>query len=197
MASKTTRANGRVSRRQILDAAAEIASEHGYHGTSINAVSKRSGLPTSSIYWHFENKEDLLTAVINDSYEQWLDKLGKPHSSANPGEGKMFERMYASLREFPDFVRLGLMITLERAPAGEQAARQRFLEIRHESLERLRNAIEGEYPTLRPPQAAELAAMTLALLDGAFVAAVAGEAAQSPTLLSGAIHILARAMITD
>lgn len=197
--SRATRANGRASRRQILDAAAEIAGERGYQGTSISAVSKRSGLPASSIYWHFADKEDLFVAVINDSYEQWREELGEPGANSvgdgnGDGGGNPFERLYASLGAFPDFVRFGLMITLEQTPDEERTARRRFLEIRQESLVRLRDALIGEYPKLHHAQADELAAMTLALMDGSFVAAVAGETAQTPKLLSSAIHTLALAM---
>lgn len=52
------------SRERILDATIEITSRRGYHGTSTAAVSKRSGLPASSIYWRFKNKDDLIAAVI-------------------------------------------------------------------------------------------------------------------------------------
>ena len=65
------RANGDESRRKILAAAAEIAGERGYDGTSISAVSERSGLPASSIYWHFADKDELIAAVIRDSFERW------------------------------------------------------------------------------------------------------------------------------
>ena len=58
-AARRRRANGEESRQRILDAAAEIAGERGYDGTSIALVSERSGLPASSIYWHFEDKDAL------------------------------------------------------------------------------------------------------------------------------------------
>ena len=38
-------------------------------GTSIALVSERSGLPASSIYWHFEDKDALIAAVIERSFE--------------------------------------------------------------------------------------------------------------------------------
>jgi AcrR family transcriptional regulator len=193
MSARTTRANGRASRRQILDAAAEIASEYGYQGTSISEVSKRSGLPKSSIYWHFENKEDLFIAVINDSYERWCEELAD--SRINADDGHSFENLYANLGQFPDFIRLGLIMTLERAPEGGHAARQRFLEIRQESLENLRVALLRDYPDLGGPQANMLAAMTLSQLDGSFVAAMAGETALTPKVLSRAVHTLAKSMI--
>ena len=58
------RSNGQASRQKILAAAAEIAAERGYEGTSIGLVSEQSGLPASSIYWHFKDKDALLAAVI-------------------------------------------------------------------------------------------------------------------------------------
>src|SRR5690349_24248630 len=66
------RADGELSRTRILDAAAEIAAERGYEGTSIGLVSKKCGLPASSIYWHFKDKDDLLAAVIERSFGRWL-----------------------------------------------------------------------------------------------------------------------------
>jgi AcrR family transcriptional regulator len=188
------RSNGVASRRQILDAAAAIASERGYQGTSISAVSKRSGLPNSSIYWHFENKEALFTAVINDSYERWRTEIEATRSSAEHADGPAFEWLYASLGEFPDFIRLGLIMTLERAPDGDGTARQRFFEIREESLTAFRGALIRDHPHLDPTQADALAAMTFALLDGSFIAAIAGETTPTPKMLSSAIHTLATSM---
>src|ERR1700691_3264582 len=66
------RANGEQYRRKILEAAAEVAGERGYEGTSIALVSAKCGLPASSIYWHFKNKDDLIAAVIERSFGDWL-----------------------------------------------------------------------------------------------------------------------------
>jgi AcrR family transcriptional regulator len=196
MSSRETRATGRASRRQILDAAAEIAGERGYSGTSISAVSKRSGLPHSSIYWHFENKDDLFAAVIEDSYTRWRAQLEQHEpGAAGPKEG--LEHLYAGLLSFPHFVRLGLMITLEQAPDGERPARRRFREIRQESLAELRVALGLGYPGLTKRQVAALAATTLALLDGAFLAAQAGETDLSPAQLSRTVDAYAKAMQTE
>ena len=70
------RAHGDESRQRILDAAAQIAGERGYDGTSVALVSERSGLPASSIYWHFESKDELIAAVI----ERTLPPLARGHA---------------------------------------------------------------------------------------------------------------------
>src|ERR1700756_6006323 len=81
------RADGELSRGRILDAATEIAAERGYEGTSIGAVSAKCGLPASSIYWHFKDKDDLIAAVIERSFGTWLSawqvpEEGAPHERA-------------------------------------------------------------------------------------------------------------------
>ena len=83
------RADGELSRSRILDAATEIAAERGYEGTSIALVSKKCGLPASSIYWHFKDKDDLIAAVIERSFGEWLSAWqipakGSPRHCCHP-----------------------------------------------------------------------------------------------------------------
>jgi AcrR family transcriptional regulator len=75
---------GLESRRRILDGASSPMAERGFAGTSISEVSKRSGLPASSIYWHFTSKEGLLGAVVEEGAQGWFDEL---EAAARPGEG--------------------------------------------------------------------------------------------------------------
>ena len=126
---------GEASRERILDATAEIAGERGYEGTSMNLISERSGLPASSIYWHFKDKDELIAAVIERSFARWSESLGAPldvpadvigiGASSTPS----LRRVGAGIAEFPDYLRLGLMLILERRPE-EPTARRRFLEVR-------------------------------------------------------------------
>src|SRR6201992_389176 len=76
--TRRKRADGELSRERILNAATEIAAERGYEGTSIALVSAKCGLPASSIYWHFKNKDDLIAAVIERSFADWLQAWRVP-----------------------------------------------------------------------------------------------------------------------
>src|SRR5882762_1790186 len=131
--ARRKRADGEQSRERILDAATEIAAERGYEGTSISAVSAKCGLPASSIYWHFKDKDALLAAVIERSFTTWLSGWELPD------EGSLIERAESlavqtakAVSDSPDFLRLGLMLALERRPVEPQA-RARFLEVRDEA----------------------------------------------------------------
>lgn len=159
------RANGEESRRRILDAAAEIAGERGYDGASIAQVSARAGLPASSIYWHFKDKDELIAAVIERSFEQWLRAFDE-HDEHVP---ELVLRIGQALMRTPDFLRLGLMLTLERRPR-EASARTMFLQVRATTLERIASTIREFAPQLADDAVSLLATYAMAAVDGFFVA---------------------------
>ena len=173
MNDRITRANGEASRRRILDAAAEIAGERGYAGTSISEVSTRSGLPKSSIYWHFADKDALFAAVIEDSYEQWLEEFRIRAEMRTRAPRDLLVHLHDSLASFPAFLRFGQLVILERHEQ-ELSARTKFLEIRRNSLAQFATIFAAATGT-DAATAAKLAAVALALVDGAFLARAAGE----------------------
>ena len=108
-----------------------MAGERGYEGTSIALVSARCGLPASSIYWHFQNKDDLIAAVIERSFDIWLNALTIA-DDAEPGLEQLravAAQTAKTLLDSPDFLRLGLMLVLERR-TEEPSARRMFLRVR-------------------------------------------------------------------
>ena len=177
-ARKLTRreALGVESRRKILDAAAALMADRGFAGTSISAISKRSGLPSGSIYWHFESKEALLGAVVEEGVQRWFDSLPGPESlPADPARRveAALDAAAASLEEHPQFLRLLILIALERREIDAASlasirrtralARTRIEELMLLLLEPLMGARAGDV-------AAEFAAFTLFVADGAFIA---------------------------
>jgi AcrR family transcriptional regulator len=167
-------ARGDASRERILDAAADVAGERGYEGTSINLVSQRSGLPASSIYWHFKDKDELIAAVIDRSFHDWVQALERPPLIAQGATREAvfhakFQRTGRALAGFPDFLRLGLMLLLERRPQ-EATARQKFLEVRRITEDRLHRDYCAIFEGLTSKDLRSLVQLTLALADGYFIA---------------------------
>ena len=164
------RADGELSRQRILDAATEIAAERGYEGTSIALVSKKCGLPASSIYWHFTDKDDLIAAVIERSFASWLAAWQFPHEGDAPDRMKgMAMQIAKALLDSPDFIRLGLMLALERRPV-EARARAMFLQARAQAYGQLIDVIGELTPDLTDAQTHQLATYALAGADGLFIA---------------------------
>jgi len=164
------RLDGEQSRERILDAATEIAAERGYEGTSIALVSKKCGLPASSIYWHFKDKDDLIAAVIERSFGTWLAAWQVPTDGTAEERATSFGANVAkALVESPDFIRLGLMLALERRPV-EPRARAMFLQARAQAYAQLVDTILDWATNLSDAQVHHLATYTIAGADGLFIA---------------------------
>lgn len=55
---------GGTGREEILDAAAELFSQHGYAATSTRAVALAVGIKQASLYYHFPSKEAVLAELL-------------------------------------------------------------------------------------------------------------------------------------
>jgi AcrR family transcriptional regulator len=167
---RRSRADGELSRIRILDAASEIAAERGYEGTSIALVSAKCGLPASSIYWHFKDKDDLIAAVIERSFSTWLSAWQVPeHQDVQQRFLGLAAQAAKALSDSPDFIRLGLMLALERRPT-EPRARIMFMQIRAQGIERLTNNFREFMPGLADAELQQLATFAMAGADGLFIA---------------------------
>ena len=57
-------AQGRATRGQLIEVATRLFTEHGYEGTSIEAVLAAAGVSRGALYHHFAGKEALFEAVV-------------------------------------------------------------------------------------------------------------------------------------
>jgi len=202
---RRSRADGELSRARILDAATEIAAERGYEGTSIALVSAKCGLPASSIYWHFKDKDDLIAAVIERSFGAWLAAWQVPEVPEQISEQDAEQHVVdlliengKALLESPDFLRLGLMLGLERRPV-EPRARTMFLQVRARAFEELIGDFRRFVPDLTTAEAQQLVLYGVAAADGLFIAKeIGGDAVDLLALFEmhgQAIYHLARRMV--
>ena len=58
---------GKATRAQLIDVATRLFASRGYDGTSIEAVLAESGASRGSLYHHFNGKEALFLAVMEDA----------------------------------------------------------------------------------------------------------------------------------
>ncbi|GGW92662.1 TetR family transcriptional regulator [Streptomyces chartreusis] len=164
---------GARSRDAILDTGGELMSRHGYAATSISMISAASGLPTSSIYWHFRSKDGIYVAVLERARIALLEALP---SSEVPGTD-VAERLGTFLREVEDaFQRhprgvkllLGLGMVQQDASAAAAAEVHQY---RDALLAWTRDAVSSVFGLRdRPEVADELARFTLRMASGTAVA---------------------------
>lgn len=193
-----------AARERILDAAFEVICEDGYSGATMAKVAKKAQLPVGSVYWHFENKDLLLAALIEASFERWHSEVAALHQP-QPGEGfeRHIERMFGSGgtgRQFDaaDFWRLGVILSVEKS-VREQVARERFLKIRQMQRAELaswwRKTLPPELLEREPGLPERLSGFTLALQDGNAIAGASGETIDAfrPMLASSLLHLVLQA----
>jgi TetR/AcrR family transcriptional regulator, transcriptional repressor for nem operon len=70
-------AKGRATRERIVQAAAKLVAEKGAAGMSLDDVRARTGASRSQLYHYFEDRDDLVHAVIDVTAEAVLDSQGE------------------------------------------------------------------------------------------------------------------------
>ncbi|WP_121257247.1 TetR/AcrR family transcriptional regulator [Nocardioides ferulae] len=166
------------SRQRILDATAEIVAEAGYHATTIAKVTERSGLPASSIYWFFKDKDELVAEVVRRSIAEWtasqppwevLDSALSAREALVAVLDQTLERMVQG----PAFLKIGLLLTLEQYERPP-SARALWVELRGQTEAALTELMAGYLGPVRtdgsPELAGDLARVLIAAADGLFLA---------------------------
>jgi len=73
--ARKTKAEAENTRKQIFISALDLFCEKGFSKTSFQDIAKRIGLTKGAVYWHFDNKHDLLAKMILDIYYNGQEKL--------------------------------------------------------------------------------------------------------------------------
>jgi AcrR family transcriptional regulator len=74
---------GSVTRREVLDLAADLFAKHGYRSTSLEVVAERLGVTRQALYYHFRSKGEILAAL----FEQMMTRLETAVSAAAEQDG--------------------------------------------------------------------------------------------------------------
>ena len=143
------------------------------NGASIALVSEATGLPSSSIYWHFKNKDELLAETVEFSYARWREDApatGFPTDDADPSNSikDRLTRAARTIAANPQFWRLGLMLGL-RSSSVASAARQRFLDVRATSAAGVREWYSRLLPALDEDHIEQMTRCHHAMIDGLYI----------------------------
>jgi AcrR family transcriptional regulator len=67
---------------RILEAAAAVFHQRGFHGAGIDEIGSRAGLSGPAIYRHFSSKDDILATLFDEAIDELLSATAPVH--ANP-----------------------------------------------------------------------------------------------------------------
>jgi AcrR family transcriptional regulator len=168
---------GARSREEILDAAERLMGARGYAATSISTLAKESGLPASSIYWHFGSKSGVLGAVMERGAQRFfatatpiqLDDRAAPRERL----GRLLDQSTAAMRQHSQFLRLFIVLLL--GAEGEHAQQEVITRVRAEAHRLLRLGLTWAYlpwgDEIAHRIGDQVGDLALALFDGLFMAA--------------------------
>ena len=62
-------------REHLIDIALQLFNRHGYHATGVDRIMAETGIAKTTLYRHFESKEELIVAALAKADEMARDEL--------------------------------------------------------------------------------------------------------------------------
>ena len=89
------------TKERILTAALEMFSQYGYAGTNIRELTASLGLVKSSLYRHFESKEDIWNTLLDEMVVYYDERFGsREHLPPVPDSTEELVAMTMRMVEF-------------------------------------------------------------------------------------------------
>src|SRR3954453_3037560 len=101
--TRNRRGEGGKLREEILRAAAHLLEENGREdAVTLRAIARAVGISAPSIYAHFDDREQILDAVVAEAFEDLSEAISNwvERESEDP-----VRRLFAGMRAFVDFAR--------------------------------------------------------------------------------------------
>lgn len=77
-------ARSEATRRKIIDSAVDLINEIGYPAAGLGLIIERAELTKGALYYHFDSKEALATAIIEEGSESLLEAFRSAGRSSSP-----------------------------------------------------------------------------------------------------------------
>lgn len=80
-------------RNAILDAAEAVFAERGFHGARIQDIAERARIAVGTVYNHFEDKDDVLGALLEQRSEEMISQLHPVRDDRGPFDIRLRARV--------------------------------------------------------------------------------------------------------
>ncbi len=102
-----------MTRDEILDAAAQIFSQKGYHGTSMQDIALSVDLQKGSLYHHVSSKQEILFELLNRGLELLSQQVEGAIEEPGPPNERLRKAMCAYLNTLSEYQDLASVLLLE------------------------------------------------------------------------------------
>jgi TetR/AcrR family transcriptional regulator, tetracycline repressor protein len=120
----------RLTREDIVDAAVGLLADGGLHALAMRRIAGELGIQQSALYWHFENKQQLLGAVA----DRLVGSIGRREEPADWSAGveALAMQLRGALLRYPDGAEL--VSTAFAFRLGGQRILPQFVDELHQGL---------------------------------------------------------------
>jgi len=190
------------TREYLLQAAAQVFAERGFHGASLDQVAAAAGFTKGAVYSNFKNKEDLFLALLEAAREREMDALHATLEASDiPPEARL-----------PDFVTLIRDQTKDLGDNWDilyhefalyamrnQAAREKLAEFEAVSIAEVADLLSAEraregFAPLENPE--HLAKIIVALFRGINLMRALDDGAMDESFLETVMSFLAQGLMS-
>jgi AcrR family transcriptional regulator len=130
-----------MTRDDILDAAAQIFREKGYHATSMQDIAEAVDLRKASLYHHFDGKQKILVELLDMALDILIEELERVVETQIPPDEKLRLAMRSYLNSLAKYNDLASVLLLEHRSL-EQKLRKKHISRRDRYEELWRGIIE-------------------------------------------------------
>jgi AcrR family transcriptional regulator len=102
-----------VNRTDIVQAAAQIFRQKGYHGASMQDIADAVGLQKASLYHHVSGKQEILAAILDQALDRLIEDLQGIVDSNLPADVKLRQAIRVYLRRLTENADLAAVLLLE------------------------------------------------------------------------------------
>ena len=156
-------------KEKLFQTAARLFYQHGYRAIGVDTIAAESGIGKMTLYRHFPSKDDLITAFLRDSNNDFWDYFEQSTKDAPTAREKLLA-FFETLQDYavsPACYGCPFINVATEYPETDYAGHQVALE--HKQSVRTRFNQLAEEAGAGQPEA--LANALLLLMDGAYIAA--------------------------
>lgn len=114
------------ARQRILNAAASLFAEYGFHETPIDRIAELANVAKGSIYYHFRGKDDLLAQLVEDGFSLIRKAVEHPVGVVSQPQQRLKQLIRSHFRLLVEYYDLARVIFHDARPSLDPDALARI-----------------------------------------------------------------------
>ena len=110
-----------MTRETILDAAAQVFRQKGFHGASMSDIADAVNLQKASLYHHVSSKQEILLALLERALELLSEQISGIAAGTAPADQKLREMIRAYLQALAEYPDLSAVLLFEHRSLDKRA----------------------------------------------------------------------------